>query len=66
MRVLLKVLIKSPENKNLNLGVRQMKTITATAIFILWTISLFSPGVLQADQKPLIAELENVDAFVMV
>jgi len=43
-----------------------MKTATSFAIITLWIISLFSPGHLQADQKSLMAELENVDAVQAV
>ncbi|MDF1594024.1 MAG: hypothetical protein P1P89_21155 [Desulfobacterales bacterium] len=43
-----------------------MKTATSFAIFAFWTILLFSPCALQADQKSLMAELENVDAVQAV
>lgn len=43
-----------------------MKNLIATVIFILWSISFFSPGALQADQKARMAELENVDAVQAV
>ena len=43
-----------------------MKNITPSAILILWIISIFSPNALQADQKSLMAELENVDAVEAV
>ena len=43
-----------------------MKNITSTVIFTLWVIFLFSPDPLQADQKSLAAELENVDAVQAV
>jgi len=43
-----------------------MKNITRSVSFILWIILLFSPGILQADQKSLMAELENIDAIQAV
>ena len=43
-----------------------MKYITPSVIFILWIILLFSPDALKADQKSLMAELENDDAIQAV
>ena len=43
-----------------------MKTAALFTIVTFWIITLFSPGSLQADQKSLMAELENVDAVQAV
>ena len=43
-----------------------MKNLIPIVIFILGSITFFSPGALPADQKALRAELENVDAVQAV
>jgi len=43
-----------------------MKRLIPSVLFILWIIALISPGVIQADQKALMTELENVDAVQAV
>lgn len=44
----------------------KMKYLTACAAAALWMLSLVAPGVLRADSKSLMAELQGVDAVQAV